>query len=170
MLNGFKIKYLFGEKMRLIALLLCLSVTLFTACSQNSKKSGAPVNRSSVQAADTKPSDVYISEDILSRYKGVSFEITEYETGKKTVADVAFDETFQTGGLTITVLQFFPDFKINDKNSYFTESLEPNNVAARVNVVSADHEFSGWLFASYPEVHPFTDPKYNVTLLKAIEK
>jgi hypothetical protein len=143
----------------------------FTACSQNSKKSGAaPVDRSSAQASETQPSDTYISEDILSRYKGASFEITEYETGKKTVVDVAFDETFQTDGLAITILQFFPDFKINDKNSYFTESLEPNNVAARVNVVSVDHEFSGWLFASYPEVHPFTDPKYNVTLLKAIEK
>ncbi|MDR2400122.1 MAG: DUF2155 domain-containing protein [Deferribacteraceae bacterium] len=154
--------------MKLVTVLL--AVLLFAACSQNSKKSGAAPFRASTPSAS--PATQTIADDILARYSGVTVEILEYETGKKTAVDIPFNETVQAEGfpLAISILQFYPDFKMSEGSNFFTASLEPNNVAARVNIVSDGYEFSGWLFAEYPDMHPLDNPKYNVILLKALEK
>jgi hypothetical protein len=155
--------------MKFFIVLLC--AVFIAACSQNSKKSGAAPVKPAAPSAQVSL-DAPIPEEILARYKGVSLEILEIENGKKTAVDVLFGETVQVEGLpiTITVIQFFPDFKMSDADGYYTASLEPNNVAARVSVTSGEHDFSGWLFADYPGIHPFPDPKYDLVLLKAIEK
>jgi hypothetical protein len=155
--------------MKFFIVLLC--AVLIAACSQNSKKSGAAPAKSAAPSAQVSL-DASIPEEILTRYKGVSLEILELENGKKTSVEVLFGETVQVEGLpiTISVLQFFPDFKMSDTDGYYTASLEPNNAAARVSVISGEHDFSGWLFADYPGIHPFPDPKYDLVLLKAIEK
>ncbi|MDR2105555.1 MAG: DUF2155 domain-containing protein [Deferribacteraceae bacterium] len=156
-------------------LVIIIFAVLLAACSQNSKKSGAaPVKSSSSPAAAVAAEQIEpIPAEILERYKGARFEILEFESGKKVVVDLLFNETVRVENfpITISIIQFFPDFKMSEANNFFTASLEPNNLAARVNVATDDgHEFYGWLFAEYPAIHPFPDPKYDLVLLNAIER
>jgi cytochrome c biogenesis protein len=54
--------------------------------------------------------------------------------------------------LELKVLQFIPDFVLDEKNQPATRSLEPKNPAAFVEGWQGEEEiFSGWVFAKFPD-------------------
>ena len=54
--------------------------------------------------------------------------------------------------IRIVLLQFIPDFVINDKNEVASRSLQPNNPAAFIEGWEENRKiFSGWIFARFPD-------------------
>jgi len=65
-----------------------------------------------------------------------------------------FGEKTALGGesLDLSVLQFIPDFVLDEKNQPTTRSLEPNNPAAFIEGWQGTEKiFSGWVFAKFPD-------------------
>ena len=54
--------------------------------------------------------------------------------------------------IDVSVLNFIPDFVINEKNQVVTRSMEPNNPAVFIEGWQEDEKFfSGWIFARFPD-------------------
>ncbi len=52
----------------------------------------------------------------------------------------------------VSVVNFIPDFVINEKNEITTRSLQPNNPAAFIQGWQGNEQiFSGWIFAQFPD-------------------
>ncbi|MDR2870529.1 MAG: hypothetical protein LBV04_08770 [Deferribacteraceae bacterium] len=112
-----------------------------------------------------------ISAELLERYSGVKLQITDKASGKVITTTVPLGEVKKVDGtpMTIEVTQLFPDF-IREDTGNATKSLEPNNVAIRVNIAGVSPEFDGILFEKYPEVHPYDNPDYGVVMTELIKK
>ena len=49
--------------------------------------------------------------------------------------------------------------------SITSEGVEPQNAAARITVLDKGKEiFGGWIFTRFPDVHPFTHPRFELLL------
>lgn len=71
---------------------------------------------------------------------------------KKIEAKVGERVSFEDEGIQISILQFIPDFVINEKNEITTRSLQPNNPAAFLEGWQENEKlFSGWIFAKFPD-------------------
>lgn len=71
-------------------------------------------------------------------------------------------------GLTLEVVSFIPDFVMSEEG-ITSRSAEPQNPAARVVIREAGKDdFTGWLFAAMPEIHPFQHPTYGVVLVEGV--
>jgi cytochrome c biogenesis protein len=71
---------------------------------------------------------------------------------KKVWLRVGEKTTLEGEDFELKVLQFIPDFVLDEKNQPATRSLEPNNPAAYVEGWRAAEEiFSGWVFAKFPD-------------------
>ncbi len=46
-----------------------------------------------------------------------------------------------------------------------SEGVEPQNEAARITVLESGKEiFGGWIFKRFPDVHPFSHPRFKLLL------
>ena len=54
--------------------------------------------------------------------------------------------------IQVSVMDFIPDFIINEKNQITSRSLQPNNPAAYIEGWEGDEKImSGWIFSNYPD-------------------
>ena len=116
---------------------------------------------------------VIVPKEVSSKYKSVIIEVV-YKTTNKTVdTDVLIGQKAEVAGtpLTIEVEAYLPDF-VMDQNSMMTsKSAEEKNPAVKVKVYKADKlVFDGWLFKNFPDVHPFEDPEYKLSLKSSVTK
>ena len=52
-----------------------------------------------------------------------------------------------------------------------SEGVEPQNPAARIAVFEKGKEiFAGWIFTRFPDVHPFTHPRFQLRLEGGVPK
>jgi len=94
--------------------------------------------------------------EILARKKGdPSFlEKLELKVGERA--------RLQDAGLQVSVLQFIPDFMINEKKEAISRSNEPNNPAAFIQGYQGNEKiFSGWIFAKFPDFARLHQAKEN---------
>lgn len=84
-------------------------------------------------------------ELLVKKRKDPSFIKTiEIKVGEKV--------TMPGENIDVSVLNFIPDFVINEKNQVVTRSMEPNNPAAFIEGWQEDEKtFSGWIFAKFPD-------------------
>lgn len=164
---------------KIFLLVIVVSMVAFVAgCSQNSKKNTSASSSSAQSEAGQetaavvadKNNDVILSE-IAALYTGVTISVTDLKTQKAEEIVIPFSKEIKIGKtpLSITVVQFMPDFVIMD-GGYASKTLEPNNVGAKVKITGAAPEFNGWLFVNYPEIHPYESADYKIVLVNAIKK
>jgi len=104
-------------------------------------------------------------------YKGYVFYQSSYgwdwknpilEIWVKKRSDASFLEKIETKigekiliqdeNIHVSVMNFIPDFVINEKNEMTTRSLQPNNPAAFIQGWKEDEQIlSGWIFAQFPD-------------------
>lgn len=159
-------------------LIVLTAVFLFAAlgCSQNSKKPGEG-SKEVVQSQPRQmaaPSPVthnHIDEKLLEIYSGVELEIRDTHTGKASKQIIPFNTATKLEGtpLTAEVTLFYPDFYMTEQG-YGTKTTEPNNIAAKLKITGSTPEFDGWLFVSFPDVHPYENPNYSIILVNAVKK
>lgn len=67
-------------------------------------------------------------------------------------------------GLTLSLDHVVPDFGMDD-GSIVSRSVSPENPAVQVRIKEGGKEiFKGWMFAKFPDVHPFEHARYSIRL------
>ena len=65
---------------------------------------------------------------------------------------------------------FLPAFTMGG-GAITSDGVEPQNPAARITVFDKGKEiFGGWIFTRFPDVHPFTNPRFELHLEGGVPK
>ncbi len=115
---------------------------------------------------------IVLPDEVRGAWKAVRLEIVYKEKKEKKRFDVPLNSEYKVPdtGLTLKTGAFFPHFKmVPDRIT--SESNRPENPATQLQVFEGGREiFHGWLFAKFPDIHPFAHDKYAVTLVEGIAK
>lgn len=77
---------------------------------------------------------------------------TDPDFSKKILLRAGEKAVLEEENIEISVLNFVPDFMLNERNQVTTRSLEPNNPAAFLEGwQDGEKIFSGWIFAKFPD-------------------
>ncbi|UOD35802.1 DUF2155 domain-containing protein [Deferribacteraceae bacterium V6Fe1] len=168
-------------------IVLCLAVFVIS-CSQNTIKdegseSAQPQKQQQVEqpAAQMQPSAekapvekrIIVPEDVAKKYKSVILSVVDKKSNKDFETEVLIGQKSQASGtaLSIEVEYYLPDFVMDADNKMTTKSADENNPAAKVKVYKGgDLVFDGWLFKNFPDMHPFTDEEYAISLKGSVTK
>jgi hypothetical protein len=111
-----------------------------------------------------------VPESVKGKWGAVRLVLQDKSTGAVTEYPVPLRSRFDVPdtGLSIEVGDFLPDFTIQD--SVFTSvSDRPENPAVKVTVIEEGKAiFDAWLFSMYPSVHPFSHPRYGLSLKEGV--
>lgn len=108
-----------------------------------------------------------VPDDVKKKWKSIKLNVTDKSTNKSTIvtAEIGKETTISGTDMKVFVEVFLPAFKMDGGTITSTSPDQTTNPAAKIKVTEKGQEiFSGWLFELYPTVHPFTHPKYTVTL------
>jgi hypothetical protein len=123
------------------------------------------------QHASSLKTDVQLPDDVRAAWSGIRVKLVDSTTKAETTYDVPLGQTVALGdsGLTVEAETFVPDF-VMDASGITTRSADPNNPAARVVIrENGADDYSGWLFANMPDIHPYPHEKYQVLLVDGIK-
>ncbi len=108
-----------------------------------------------------------VPEDVKKKWKSIKLNVTDKTTNKSSIisAEIGKETTIAGTELKVFVEAFLPAFKMDGGTITSTSGDQTTNPAAKIKVTEKGQEiFTGWLFELYPTVHPFTHPKYTITL------
>ena len=118
------------------------------------------------------PDRLDVPDAVKQAYSGVSLVWRDAQTGKTGALEVPLGGSAELpgSGLTVNADVFLPAFTMT--NEVITSSgIEPENPAARIRVSEGGKEiFSGWIFKRFPDVHPFTHPRFSLQLDGGVRK
>ncbi len=165
-----------GKKLlAVIVALVC--VVAFSACTKNEERAhssmplGHPGTEAGMQAQDSAglpkvERKLVLSKEVRARWKAVRITIQDKDslkTKEYTIAVGSAQKVPRTD-LTIKVIAFVPDFKMND-TEIISRSNQPNNPAAQIVIDEPGKpQWKGWLFGLYPGAHSYQNPKITITL------
>ena len=115
-----------------------------------------------------KEAVVEIPPAVQARWKRIHIAVLDLQAKKEAtyVAELGKDFSVPGSNLTLRPLAIVPDFTM-DAGVISSKSNEPQNPAAQVLLTEGGKPiFRGWLFARFPETHPFEHPKYALRLLE----
>ena len=115
---------------------------------------------------------IVIPDEVRNSWKAVRIEVFYKGKNEKKRFDVALDADFiiPDTGITLKAGPFLPDFLMAPKQITSASNLPQNPVVRAQMSEGGRIVFEGWLFAKYPEIHPFTHDKVGVTLIEGIPK
>jgi hypothetical protein len=114
--------------------------------------------------------EMTLDESIRAAWSGVRVRVEDVEAEISHTFDIALGDELALGdsGLTLTALDFVPDFVMGE-DGITSRSAEPANPAARVTILEDGQEpYTGWLFAAMPKIHPFPHERYRVLLVEGL--
>jgi hypothetical protein len=115
---------------------------------------------------------VVVPEEVRSTWKAVKIEVEFKEKNSKEAFTIPLNSEFKVPDtdLVLKIGAFLPHFKMT-ADQITSESSDPLNPACNIEILAGEKEsFKGWLFAKFPDVHPFEHGKYGVKLLEGIKK
>jgi hypothetical protein len=118
------------------------------------------------QKAPRVPDRLEVPDAVKQAYSGVSLAWRDTQTGKTGALEVPLGSSAELpgSGLTVTADVFLPAFTMSS-DVITSSGIEPENPAARIRVSEGGKEiFSGWIFKRFPDVHPFTHPRFSLRL------
>jgi hypothetical protein len=159
---------------------------MIASCSKgNSERYAAPSGEESGAGSYNMPSSptvgaetpaisgnapVIHSEGSKGKWRAVKLLVEDKKgnSAKNYTVDLGGRLSIPDTGLTIEVLDFLPDLKI-DGNTFTSASDQLLNPSAHIRVTENGKEiFTGWLFQLFPSVHPFRHDRYNIVLKEPI--
>ncbi len=165
-------------------LIAALSSLVLFACSQNAGKKegtvvqapaaeqkadgGQPAKTSSMMPMDP---DKLIPE-VAAKYSGVTVSVIKKADNSSSEIVVPFSQKVAIEGtpLSVEVFSLFPEFKMVEGGVTNT-SMEETNPGAKVKIYKDGKEvFNGWLFQSFPGMHGFDDPEFDVIMVNSVLK
>jgi hypothetical protein len=134
--------------------------------------SGANPHAAGGQGAPKIPDRLEVPDAVKQAYSGVSLAWRDATTGKTGALEVPLGGSAELpgSGLTVSADVFLPAFTMSSE-VITSSGIEPENPAARIRVTEGGKEiFSGWIFKRFPDVHPFTHPRYSLRLDGGVRK
>jgi hypothetical protein len=178
---------------KLLAVILVSGLVLsFAACKKKEEKPPLPPGHPNIQEgmppAGLQPSGmppagmpadmpkvdrtVTVPKAVATKWSAVKLTIADKAAKSTKEYTVAIGSELEVPNtkVKIKVLAFLPDFKLGEKD-ITTASDKPNNPAAQVAVTEpGKQEWKGWLYAKFPDVHPFTHENIAITLVGGVSK
>ncbi|MGO9612170.1 MAG: DUF2155 domain-containing protein [Dissulfurispiraceae bacterium] len=114
---------------------------------------------------------IVVPEEVKGKWSKVKLIVQDKSSGKKTEYTVKLGSELEIpgSGLKVAVGQFLPDFTM-DNDTITSKSNEPNNPAVRIEVFEKGQSiYKGWLYAKFPQIHPFEHQKYGLSLIEGIK-
>ena len=111
------------------------------------------------------PTRLEVPPEVEAAYSGIKLRWKDTE-GKEGVIEVPLGggTPLPDPSLVVRADVFLPAFSMGG-GVLTSEGVEPQNPAARITVFEKGREiFGGWIFTRFPDVHPFTHPKYKLLL------
>jgi hypothetical protein len=131
-----------------------------------------PAHSDVFQGKAASEKKVVLPDEVRNAWKAVRIEVLYKERKEKRRFDVPLNAGFEVPGtgLTLKTGAFLPHFSMAP-DRITSESNRPENPAVQLSISEDDREiFDGWLFAKYPDVHPFAHDRYAVALVEGIGK
>ncbi|MBF0542396.1 MAG: DUF2155 domain-containing protein [Nitrospirae bacterium] len=129
------------------------------------------------QPAPTESSDakkhqytIVVPDEVKKSWSGVKLQVIDKKDKKMSDVEIAVGNQYKIPqtNLNITVNQFLPDFRI-DSITITSASNKPNNPAVKVTITDGGTQlFDGWIFARFPNAHPFNHDRYALSLVNGI--
>ena len=113
---------------------------------------------------------VKLPEPVQARWKRMRIAVLDLVAKKEAtyVVEAGKDFTIPGSDLTLRTLAIVPDFTM-DAGVISSKSNEAHNPAVQVVLTEGGRQiFRGWLFARFPETHPFEHPKYALRLIEVL--
>jgi hypothetical protein len=112
------------------------------------------------------PTRLDVPEAVKKAYSGVILLWKDAATGKEGKLEVPFggSVTLPDSALTVSADVYLPSFAMTAE-VITSSGVEEGNPAARIKVSDKEKDiFSGWIFKRFPDVHPFTHPRFSLRL------
>lgn len=172
--------------------ILIIIAMLLISCSQNTvKEDESAPSKPSVEASVSKKSEepaqgaedphkekapvqkkIVVPDTVTAKFKSIILEVGHKKTNKAVDTDILIGQKAEVAGtpLTVELEAFLPDFMMST-DSITSKSAEENQPAVKVKVYRSEKlVFDGWLFKNFPDMHPFSDEDYTLTLKSAVQK
>jgi hypothetical protein len=112
------------------------------------------------------PTRLEVPPEVEKAYSGVRLRWKDASDGKEGVIDVPLGggTPLPDPSLVVRADVFLPAFSMGG-GVLTSDGVEPQNPAARITVFERGQEiFGGWIFTRFPDVHPFSHPRFKLML------
>jgi len=112
------------------------------------------------------PTRLEIPDAVKQAYSGIVLVYRDKQGGQEGRLEVPFGGSAEIpgSGLSVAADVFLPAFTMTAQ-TITSSGVEEQNPAARIRVSESGREiFGGWIFKRFPDVHPFTRPRYGLRL------
>ena len=132
----------------------------------------APSSATQEGGENAIPTRLEVPPEVTQAWSGVRIAWKDKSDGKEGVIDVPLGGGTPLPDPTLVVRAdvFLPAFTMGG-GAITSEGVEPQNPAARIAVFDKGKEiFAGWIFTRFPDVHPFTHPRFQLRLEGGVPK
>ena len=139
---------------------------------ETSPSDGAPSGSRPGEAPPRVPNRLEVPAAVTQAYSGIVLRWRDSASGKEGRLDVPLGGSAPLPGspLTIAADVFLPAFTMT-ADAITSGGIEPENPAARIRVAENGKEiFGGWIFQRFPDVHPFSHPRFSLRLDGGVRK
>jgi hypothetical protein len=159
------------------AAILLMTAALFTGAACREKGRPDPNIRMAISHERTSdaaaggdasavPTRLEVPPEVQAAYSGVQLRWKDSSNGQEGVIDVPLGGGTPLPDPSVVVRAdvFLPAFSMGG-GVLTSDGVEPQNPAARITVFEKGREiFAGWIFTRFPDVHPFTHPRFQLLL------
>ncbi|HTY40234.1 MAG TPA: hypothetical protein VMH79_00025 [Thermoanaerobaculia bacterium] len=138
------------------------------AASQAAGVAGGPGGGS---GADV-PTRLEVPPEVQAAFGGIRLSWTQKSDGKTGVLEIPLGSgvPLPDPSLVVRADAYLPSFTMGG-GAITSQGVEEQNPAARITVFEKGKEiFAGWIFARFPDVHPFVNPTYQLHLEGGLPK
>lgn len=124
------------------------------------------------ESAPRIPNRLEVPAAVKEAYSGIVLLWKDSSNGKEGQLQVPFGGSAKIPGSSIEVSSdvFLPAFTMT-ADVITSNGVEPENPAARIRVTEDGKDLhQGWIFRSFPDVHPFTHPRFSLRLEGGVRK
>jgi hypothetical protein len=118
------------------------------------------------------PTRLEVPPEVSQAYNGIKIRWKDKSDGKEGVIEVPLGggTPLPDPSLVVRADVFLPAFTMGG-GAITSDGIEPQNPAARITVFDKGKEiFAGWIFTRFPDVHPFTHPRFQLHLEGGVAK
>ncbi len=118
------------------------------------------------------PTRLEVPPEVSRAYSGIRIGWKDKSNGKQGTIEVPLGGTagLPDPSLVVGADVFLPAFTMGG-GTITSDGIEPQNPAARITVFEKGNQiFAGWIFTRFPDVHPFTHPRFQLSLEGGVPK
>jgi hypothetical protein len=164
----------------LAAILLLMSIPFASCKKKEPAPAPAPMQEGTPGQSGSPHGDmgggrekkISVPAEVKGAWKSVKIEVEFKKDKTRKSFSIPLNSEFKVPGsdLTIRVGDFLPQFAMT-ADSITSSSNDPKNPAVQVEVSEKGNQiFKGWLFARFPDIHPFLNDQYGVKLVEGEKK